>query len=906
MDIFTADDVLIGRDAELDVLAGRWSRSAAGQPQVVLITGDAGIGKTALLTAFSGSVRPGTRWLLSGDESERDLTFGLVDQLTGRRASVPSWSGPHEAGAVVLDVIGGAPGPALLVVDDLHLIDAESLVALLFALRRLRSDPLLAVLTVRQEEAPILPPGLPRLAAARGTQISLTGLTDADVLALAAALDRTDVNRHSARRLRQHTAGHPLHLRTLLTELGPDELRTDGPLPAPRSFARLVRRTVGTLSGAAQAMARAAAVLPDGSTIGHLTALAAVQDEPLHPLQELFDARFVTTVGAGPGLRVRFRHALIRAAIYDGMGPALRRQLHHRAGQLLEGEAGLRQLVAAAVRPDAELARRLADMAQEHRAAARWRRAAASLLDAAALSADPLQRNDRLVEAVEALLTAGDVARSLDFAEKIEAMPATPARLLVRARLAFLCGDHLRSEELCRSAWASGRDALSTGDWDKLAALLGQHYLTRSDALGAVQWSDVALRSIQLSGSAAFATRATKALALGLLGRVDEGLRVLDHLPADARELPPARRDEAQPRGILRMYSDDLAGAERDLRAVSEAPEYGLSPNSPVTLSVLADTLFRAGRWDESVEIIDRAVALVEDTDQRWFAPFVLAHAVLVPAARGDFGSAEALLARARAAAATSPTQAEIGYLGNAATHLAAHRRDWPSVVQLTDELIADTDVSGVAVAPGPFTWPVHRAEALVRTDRLDAAERWLAELDRVARPMRHRSRLAGVARVRAELALARRDGTGARAAFREAVDLGVGVDAFEWASARAAFGRFLRRRGERRAALDHLTAAHRLAVDLRAVPLALSCADELAAAGVGTPPAEAAVGGWATDLTPQERAVARLVCTGKSNKQIARELVLSTKTISFHLGNVYAKVGVHSRAALILALSSR
>lgn len=903
--MLTTDGLVVGRDAELDALATIWSRSAAGQPQVAVITGEPGIGKTSLLTAFGHRIAPGASWLLSGDESERDIPYGLIDQLVRPTVSAVSWSGPHEAGAALLDIIGSAPSPALLVVDDLHLVDPESMTALQFALRRLRTDAVLAVFTVRPEESATLPPGLSRLAQTRGAQISLVGLTETDVLALATAVNRPNLDRHSARRLRRHTAGNPLHLRALLRELSDDELRSDNPLPAPRSYTLLVRRTLAALTPAAQSMAEAAAVLPDGSTAGQLATLSGGPGDRLQALQELFDARLVATAGAGPDLRVRFCHSLIRAAIYDGMGPVRRRQLHRRSSELLDGEAALRQLVAAAVGPDPQLARRMQDLAREHLSTARWRRAAASLLDAARLSGDPTEADDLVTEAVSAFLVAGDAARAMDFAGRLAAMPPTPRRMLVRARLAFLCSDHALSESLCRTAWSAGGAGLSIGAWDDLAALLGQHHLARCDALAALEWSDLALSSIQLSGADAVTTRGTKALALGLLGRSGEGLRVLEHLPEDPRLLPPARRDEVQIRGILRMYSDDLDGAERDLRAVGDAPEYGFSPNSPVTLSVLSDTLYRLGRWDESVEIIDRAVTLVEDTDQRWFAPFVLAHGVLVPAARGDFASAEVFLGRARTAAGQSPSLAEVGYLGNAATQVAAQRGDWSAVLDVTGDLVAHTAVREVGMQPGPFSWPVRRAEALVRTEQLDAADAWLAELERAARPIRHRSRLAGTTRIRAELAAARRDTTGARAAFREAIQLGEGVDALECATAHAAFGRFLRRRGERRSAVDLLTTARLLAVRLGATSLADACTDELAACGVPvTAPPKASR--WASELTPQERAVARLVCAGKSNKQIAQEMVLSSKTIGFHLGNVYAKLGVHSRSELIVAAPPR
>jgi DNA-binding CsgD family transcriptional regulator len=101
----------------------------------------------------------------------------------------------------------------------------------------------------------------------------------------------------------------------------------------------------------------------------------------------------------------------------------------------------------------------------------------------------------------------------------------------------------------------------------------------------------------------------------------------------------------------------------------------------------------------------------------------------------------------------------------------------------------------------------------------------------------------------------------------------------------------------ERRSAIEHLSRARERAVALRARPLLTRCNRELSACGINESPLPFQVG---SDLTPQERAVTRLVCAGKTNKEVARELVLSTKTIGYHLGNVYAKLDVHSRSQLI------
>jgi DNA-binding NarL/FixJ family response regulator len=161
---------------------------------------------------------------------------------------------------------------------------------------------------------------------------------------------------------------------------------------------------------------------------------------------------------------------------------------------------------------------------------------------------------------------------------------------------------------------------------------------------------------------------------------------------------------------------------------------------------------------------------------------------------------------------------------------------------------------------------------------------------------------LATVARIRGELAMARRQPAEARAAFNTAVTLGAGSGTvLDHAWTQALYGRFLRRAGERRAAGDRLRAARDTFARLGATPFLDRCDAELAACGlaVDRPPA-APLG----RLTTQEQAVARLVCIGKSNREVAAELVISVKTVGYHLGNTYSKLGVNTRTQLAALLS--
>ena len=233
----------------------------------------------------------------------------------------------------------------------------------------------------------------------------------------------------------------------------------------------------------------------------------------------------------------------------------------------------------------------------------------------------------------------------------------------------------------------------------------------------------------------------------------------------------------------------------------------------------------------------------------------------------------------------------------NATIHLAACRGDSSTVVSVAEPLSA---LGGRPVhEPGFLDWPCQYVGALLDLDRLDDAVAALDDFEAAARERGCRSRLAALARLRGEIATTRRSHAEARSSFEEALLLGQDVaPALDRALAHAAYGRFLRRRGERRAAVARLQTAQRELVALGAHPFLERCTDELAACGVTASEVVA--------LTPQERMVAGLACRGLTNADIAREMVLSAKTVGYHLGNVYLKLDVHSRAQLVAAWGER
>ncbi|HET6861219.1 MAG TPA: AAA family ATPase, partial [Streptomyces sp.] len=231
----------VGREGALAELAEALRAARAGRPQVVLVEGPAGIGKTALLRHFLAGADTSRVLYASGEEGESELAFGVLTQLLPDREE--TWADALAAGAELLEALDD---DVVLVVDDAQWADAPSLQALTFALRRLRVDRVLAVVVVRDVADPRIPEGLRRLCTASGSvRLPLDGLRVAELRALGRDAGAGGLSARAAARLHAHTAGNPLHAAALLQQAGPALLKaldeeSDVVLPAPKSFTSLV------------------------------------------------------------------------------------------------------------------------------------------------------------------------------------------------------------------------------------------------------------------------------------------------------------------------------------------------------------------------------------------------------------------------------------------------------------------------------------------------------------------------------------------------------------------------------------------------------------------------------------------------------------------------------------------
>ena len=452
-----------------------------------------------------------------------------------------------------------------------------------------------------------------------------------------------------------------------------------------------------------------------------------------------------------------------------------------------------------------------------------------------------------------------------------------------------------------RQTWRAGPGTLMTstpvpGTWSR--PTLGQIEALADHGDQAATWARLALQDDRLDPGAASHTRSQLALSLALTGRMDQALAAVEDLPVAPEEVPPHRHPELYTRGYLRMWSGPPAAALADLQVAGRLTHGDMQPFRLAAAAALSTSLFRAGDWDQCQASCEQTLALAQDMDQVWCLCFLHALAAAVPAARGEWESAEAHVASALDLARNGGHGAPQAYAGEAAALLAVCRGDAEAVVVSTQSL--ERTPAGAATRDlGMFSWPLYRQEALIRLGRLDEAEAELTAAIRRARPGELRT-AAALDRMAGQLAIARRDLARARECLSRAVDRADGrVDALERAVALDSLGRFLRRRGERRAARTLLHGARERYLALGAEPFLHPCETELAACGVRGPDDTIAP----DPLTPQERVVATLVCSGRTNKEAAAELVVSVKTVSYHLANVHAKLGVHSRSQLIAAM---
>ena len=560
--------------------------------------------------------------------------------------------------------------------------------------------------------------------------------------------------------------------------------------------------------------------------------------------------------------------------------------------------------MAAAAGPDDELASDLEAAGREARRVGRMAQAAAWLAQAAAASSEPAAADRRLLDALEILVACGEVAEAEVLAARMGAAGPGARRSWLLGALDFLAGRAGVAEERLREAWQTHDRVRDASVGAAAATQLAGLCLAAGRIPEAIGWGERAAAARGAPAAVRHRALGVLAIAFSADGRGPQGLARLAFLPAAPSEVPREDTDALVLRGMARFLAEDLAGAVADLSIGAARLRAGVPlRHASYCLCYLAGAEYRLGSWDDAVAHAELAVSLAQDADRVQDLGFVHSVAAVVPALRGDWevASAHVRLATEAGQASGDPEAIIAGAIAQA--FLAMAHGDLEGVANAAAAARA-TGKAEVVSLQGRYDWRSLEIDALIGLARLGQAETALAELEAALSPASPASVLVAAARLRGDLATAAGHQAAAAVAFDTA-----------WRHAAGPAGaigtgpaRDLRRTP---AARHRPTAGGRRPAALRpaapgrpgrpALPAGVRPGTHRrrgAATATGTTPA-------LPGLTPAEQAVARLVAAGHSNRQAAGKLYVSVKTVEFHLGHIFDKLGIRSRQELITRIGS-
>jgi DNA-binding CsgD family transcriptional regulator len=900
---------LKGRTRECAQLDGFLGVIRQGESRSLVLRGEAGIGKTALLEYLIESASDLTVVRAVGVESEMELAYASLHQLCAplldrlERLPAPqrqaveivfglsSGTAPDRflVGLGVLSLVSevAEERPVLCVIDDAQWLDHASALTLAFVARRLLAEPVGLVFAAREpgEELRQVP------------DLEVHGLLNGDARALLGSTMRFPLDGRVRDRILAETRGNPLALLELPQGLTPTQLAGGFGMPeAPDLSRRIEDSYIRRLEG-----------LPEDARRLLLVAAADPVGDPLL-LQRACERLGIalSAVDETDGLlaveeRVIFRHPLARSAVYRSAGGPERRATHLALAEVtnqdVDPDRRAWHLGAAAAGPDEDVAFELERSAGRAQARGGFAAAAAFLRRAVALTGDPARRADRALAAAQASLGAGafDVARGL-----LAAAEAGPLDELGQARV-----DLLEAELAFAQNRGSDAPLLLLRAARKLETLdLRLARNTYLEAWGAALFAGRLASASLLDVSAAVATAPKPAdpplpcdLLLDGFALVFTGGRPAA-TPVLRRAVAAFASTDVSVEEVLRwgwlanraaIFIWDYDGClEVGTRAVQLARESGALEALAVVDNALGQAAAFGGDFATAALLIAEVAAVKEATGTR-IAP----HAALALAGiRGQEAETTELIDGIITEATTGGQGTAIQYARWANSVLMNGLGRYEEALAAAVEASEDTPELHIA------TWALSELiEAATRTDNAELAKGALMRLGEQTEASDADWPLGIYARSRALLS----EGDAAEYLYCEAIDrLGRTRLGPESARAHLLYGEWLRRDGRRKDAREQLRRAHGLFVTIGMEAFAERAQGELLATGerVRTRTAETR-----DELTPQERQIARLARHGLSNPEIGARLFLSPRTVEWHLRKVFAKLGIHSRHELANAL---
>jgi DNA-binding CsgD family transcriptional regulator len=898
--------LLRGRDSECAALNRLLDAVRVGESRILVLRGEPGVGKTALLD-YTVSAAPDLRVLRAvGVESEMELAFASLQQLCSPTLDwLDRLPGPQQdALGVALGLRAGQTPdrflvalaalsllseaaeerPLLCALDDAQWLDEASALTLAFVARRLLAEPVAIVFATREP-----------IPALRGRpELVLGGIGDdkARLLLASAVVAPLDERVHET--IIAEARGNPLALLELPRTLTPAELAGGFALAEAQPLTDRIQESfhqrVQSLPPESQRLLLTAAAEP----VGDVTLLWRAAQR----LGIGFDA-------AGPaeaaglfeiGVRVRFRHPLVRSVVYRAAPLRERREVHRALADAtdaqLDPDRRAWHRAYAAEGPDEAVADELERSAGRAQARGGLAAAAAFLERATALTPDPARRGMRAVAAAGAMLGAGafDTALVLLTSAKEAPLDALPhARIdLLRAQIAFASSHGSESAPLLLAAARRLEpldDALARETYLEAftaAILAGRTPARVADVARAVRRLppapsrprivDLLLESVTAlfadgyAAAAPIRQRAVHAIRSDDLS-VEEGLRWLWLASSEASEL-----------------WDEESWSILAARHVEMARAAGALSVLPLTLHSLAVARVLAGELKAAASLVEEL-----DTVQQATGTMLAPYAALALAAW-----------RGREQEVGDLIQATLGEVLTRGEGVGVLMAQWARAVlanglgRYDEAVLAAREAAEHPHDPAPASWGLSElVEAAARSDQTELAADAFARLEAITGAGGTDWALGIQARAHALLS----DGDAMERLYREAIErLGRTRLRGELARACLLYGEWLRRRGRRVDARQQLRAAHELFSRIGAEAFAERARRELRATGLT---ARRRTDDRRSALTPQEAQIARLAQDGLSNPEIAARLFISPRTVQYHLHKVFQKLHITSRNQL-------
>ncbi|TCC48544.1 helix-turn-helix transcriptional regulator [Kribbella pittospori] len=905
-----ADRELLGRSQENAVLDGLLKAARTGQSGVLVLCGEAGVGKSALLESLVGRSQAYQLVRAVGIESEMELAYAGLQQLCkplldridhlprpqqealGTAFGLADGAAPDRflVGLAVLNLLSDAAGkvPVLCLIDDAQWLDRVSAQVLAFVARRLAAESVVLLFAVRHGEEHELS-GLPEL--------EIRGLNDADARALLDSVLPGPVDPRIRDRIVAETHGNPLALMELPRAWSVTELADGNP--------------IGTLSGRIEeSFVRRLEVLPPDTRLLLLTAAA----EPLGDATLLWQAAEQLGLGADPaagaiesglitfGQRIQFRHPLVRSAAYRMASARDRQAVHHALADVTDPETSPDRRAwhraQATAMPDEEVAAELESSARRAQSCGGLIAAADFLERSTELTPEPARRAERALAAAAAKRGSGALDAALHLLSGVAAGPRDPVRDAeverLRGQIAF---DQGHARDAARQLLSAARrldphdpvraritylEAMSAAIWASGPEAPGILAFAAAAAPPPVESdppADLLLQSLALRFTQGYTTAAphlTKALELA--SQVEIGTDDV------ASWLWLAGNRAA---GIVAIEVWDFDTAEElALRQERMARESGALVQLQFALNFRANLQCLTGDLSAVAALVEEGRQLAAATGY----PELRYGGLLLEAFRGNETTATPLIGETirTETAHSQGRMAAFATYANAVLHNGLGRYD---VARDAGLQVFEQDVVGYgALVIGEV------AEAASRTGDtklVETALAWLAERT-AATPTEWG--LGIEARIRALL-------TADEDAYRRSIEhLGRTRLAIEVARSQLLYGEWLRREGRRVDARDQLRTAHDQLSQMGFEAFAERARHELLATGETVRKRSPET---LNDLTAQEAQIAGLARDGMTNPEIAAQLFISPRTVEWHLRKTFSKLGITSRRQLRGALAS-